>query len=365
VRVLCHQRGSVIAEVALSAAEGADSRDERRSAAGLADELVRQAMDPGSVLRSKAVGQLCRRAEVHGPVAEGVCVAVAESQRELVGLLEQAQREAKSSVRKGEAAEAEAGQLRGEMGRLQRLVEHMVDRTALETARDEAESRGMEVERMGRLVQSMVPRAHYETALDDMRRAEAEAERLSKRLAGMVPREQAQAEQEEVAALREEIERLRAKLAVERRRQAEHQAAEDLRAAAEPALVAREEELRRLQQEQGRTASFVAAYKEGTLQTMHSLVQAAADQSSALALLETLRGDMLGMVPLARAQAAEAEAAALEAALGRFLEEGERMLGAVDALVREASRTCLAERERERVLQAARAERAAQALLKV
>jgi hypothetical protein len=69
IEVLCHQRGSVIAEVVLKKVDGSSTM---QATAALADELVQQAKDPESSLRQKAVGKLARRAEVHGPVAEPV-----------------------------------------------------------------------------------------------------------------------------------------------------------------------------------------------------------------------------------------------------------------------------------------------------
>ena len=78
VSVLCHQRGSIIAEVALRGS--GDGRD-ARSAASLSAELVSQVKDCSSALRSRPIGSVAMQAEVHGVVSEPVCLAVMASQR--------------------------------------------------------------------------------------------------------------------------------------------------------------------------------------------------------------------------------------------------------------------------------------------
>ena len=74
VQVLCHQRGSIIAEVVLFG----DEKDEAQKApAQLAQDLVRSVrqMQEG-IVRTKELGRCIKSAEVRGPIARPVCTAV-------------------------------------------------------------------------------------------------------------------------------------------------------------------------------------------------------------------------------------------------------------------------------------------------
>ena len=72
IEVLCHQRGSVIAEIILKKVNS-EGTGTVRSAAALADELAKQATDKNSSFRKKEVGKLAVGANIHGPIAQAMC----------------------------------------------------------------------------------------------------------------------------------------------------------------------------------------------------------------------------------------------------------------------------------------------------
>ena len=395
VTVLCHQRGSVITEVALAGPETGDSWGEGKSAQELAEELVRQARDKDSLLRKQHMGQMCRGGEVHGPVSKAVCDAVVASQGVLMELLGDARNELKSLLlTKGKLeAEADTAALSAEVARLHKVVECMVDRGALETAQDEARQRGLEVERLERVAQGMVPRTQYETAMDEVRRGEAEVERLTKQLSGMVSEAKLQAEQEETATLRAEVERLREVaqsvvpktalqaahcqievLAAQNKRlesametmvpftalemmenQLDHVHSQmqvlenhvDRFEVVATLLAESQRELKWLQTEMAAADGNVQKLKQSSLVTMHSLVQATAEQSSALGLLAQLRDDLKDFVPRNFVTASRAEEARFSASMERFLIESDMNVDAIEQLVRETLAAYATERAKE------------------
>ena len=80
---MCHQRGSVVAEVVLrkvKTAAGASEGD-CRSAALLAQELVEVVRQKASDLRGKPLGQFAQSAQIDGPIAEPVCDLVTKALR--------------------------------------------------------------------------------------------------------------------------------------------------------------------------------------------------------------------------------------------------------------------------------------------
>jgi hypothetical protein len=83
VKVLCHQRGSVIAEIVLFA----DNDDEsHRTPADLAQALLTSAETESGSLRKQSIGKFITKVEVHGPIAAPVCNAVlTASRRGVVG----------------------------------------------------------------------------------------------------------------------------------------------------------------------------------------------------------------------------------------------------------------------------------------
>jgi hypothetical protein len=85
VEVMCHQRGSVIAEVVLhqrpAPGGGIGGAGDCRTAALLAAELVEMAGSPGSDLLQKPLGQFVQAATVDGPVSEAVCALVCKALR--------------------------------------------------------------------------------------------------------------------------------------------------------------------------------------------------------------------------------------------------------------------------------------------
>ena len=395
VTVLCHQRGSVITEVALAGPETGDSWGEGKSAQELAEELVRQARDKDSLLRKQHMGQMCRGGEVHGPVSKAVCDAVVASQGVLMELLGDARNELKSLLlTKGKLeAEADTAALSAEVARLHKVVECMVDRGALETAQDEARQRGLEVERLERVAQGMVPRTQYETAMDEVRRGEAEVERLTKQLSGMVSEAKLQAEQEETATLRAEVERLREVaqsvvpktalqaahcqievLAAQNKRlesametmvpftalemmenQLDHVHSQmqvlenhvDRFEVVATLLAESQRELKWLQTEMAAADGNVQKLKQSSIVTMHSLVQATAEQSSALGLLAQLRDDLKDFVPRNFVTASRAEEARFSASMERFLIESDMNVDAIEQLVCETLAAHATERAKE------------------
>jgi hypothetical protein len=74
VQVLCHQRGSIIAEVVLF---GDETDETQKAPAQLAQDLVRSVrqMQEG-IVRTKELGRCIKSAEVRGPIARPVCTAV-------------------------------------------------------------------------------------------------------------------------------------------------------------------------------------------------------------------------------------------------------------------------------------------------
>ena len=72
IAVLGYQRGSVVAEVAISQPDHAEPLD----ALDLAKDLVEQANDPSSRLRSSEVGAILNSVILHGPVCESACTAI-------------------------------------------------------------------------------------------------------------------------------------------------------------------------------------------------------------------------------------------------------------------------------------------------
>eukprot|EP00961_Rhodomonas_salina_P262513 3547700-Rhodomonas_salina.1 len=75
VDVMCHQRGSVIAEVVISGWGGKDGQASR-SAQALAEELVEQVNGKGGKFKKRPLGRLALNAEVHGYIEGPVCDAV-------------------------------------------------------------------------------------------------------------------------------------------------------------------------------------------------------------------------------------------------------------------------------------------------
>jgi hypothetical protein len=79
VQVICHQRGSVVAEVALKKSNLPSGEGDCRSTAQLAQELVALAEDADSELRRMPLGKLVRGATVDGPIAERLCDLMARA----------------------------------------------------------------------------------------------------------------------------------------------------------------------------------------------------------------------------------------------------------------------------------------------
>ena len=79
VQVMCHQRGSVVAEVALKKTHMPPGEGDCRSAGQLANELVALAQDADSDLRRMPLGKLVRGATVDGPIAERLCDLMARA----------------------------------------------------------------------------------------------------------------------------------------------------------------------------------------------------------------------------------------------------------------------------------------------
>ncbi|EKX39729.1 hypothetical protein GUITHDRAFT_114227 [Guillardia theta CCMP2712] len=72
VSILCYERGSVIAEVALKKDPGVSSR----KPGDMVDDLLAQAVDMSSKLRGTATGRILVTAETHGSVSEQVCESI-------------------------------------------------------------------------------------------------------------------------------------------------------------------------------------------------------------------------------------------------------------------------------------------------
>lgn len=78
---MCHQRGSVVAEVVLRKVETAGGDGDCRTTALLAQELVDMVRAKTSDLGSKPLGQFVQSASIDGPIAESVCDLVMKALR--------------------------------------------------------------------------------------------------------------------------------------------------------------------------------------------------------------------------------------------------------------------------------------------
>jgi len=78
---MCHQRGSVVAEVVLKKVDMPGGDGDCRGSALLAKELVDMINDEASCLRSSELGKLATSATIDGPIAVPVCDLVAKALR--------------------------------------------------------------------------------------------------------------------------------------------------------------------------------------------------------------------------------------------------------------------------------------------
>ena len=78
---MCHQRGSVVAEVVLKKVDMPGGDGDCRGSALLAKELVDMINDETSCLRSSELGKLATSATIDGPIAVPVCDLVAKALR--------------------------------------------------------------------------------------------------------------------------------------------------------------------------------------------------------------------------------------------------------------------------------------------
>ena len=109
VDVMCHQQGSVVAEVVLSGWEGKEGEG-RRSAQVLAEELVGQVNGRGGKFTKRPLGRLAQKAEVHGYIEGPVCDAVRSSQQCLLDMHSKA---IEASESKHEAMQENLGDVEG------------------------------------------------------------------------------------------------------------------------------------------------------------------------------------------------------------------------------------------------------------
>ena len=178
VFVLGYQRGSVVAEVALSPVHGLCTGTVVRTPSSLAADLAQQASDPDSALRRGTVGRLALHAEVHGLVGMPVCTALVASHHTICSCFEGWREHLRRDFQMGrdqlqeERAEA-ASALHASVGDVDRAIE-------------QNRLLALELERCRVGLAGMVPRACLDSAEDEAQRLAVEADMLRLRMSRML-----------------------------------------------------------------------------------------------------------------------------------------------------------------------------------